>query len=162
MRKRRPNVWKGIAAGAIGGLAASWLMEQFQALLSKAVKPPKDQEQEPATIKAAEAISQAVLHHRLRKREKQTAGEALHYAMGVVTGGVYGALCELYPQVSAGAGTLFGAAVWAAADEVAVPALGLSKPAREYPPSVHAKALASHLVYGVSTDLIRREVRQAL
>ncbi len=30
------DVWKGLAAGLVGGLIASWTMNQFQALLSKA------------------------------------------------------------------------------------------------------------------------------
>ena len=54
---------------------------------------------------------------------------------------------------------MFGTAVWLGADEVAVPAFRLSKPPTEYPVSVHAYAFMSHLVYGVTTDLVRRAVR---
>jgi len=43
-----------------------------------------------------------------------------------------------------------------------VPALGLSKPANEYPVSKHAIALSSHLVYGLMTDFLRRLTRRAL
>lgn len=32
------DVWKGIAAGLIGGLAASWVMNQFQAAWSNAAE----------------------------------------------------------------------------------------------------------------------------
>ena len=46
--------------------------------------------------------------------------------------------------------------MWAIADEMVVPALGLSKPISETEASSHASALASHLVYGVVTDLARR------
>jgi len=56
----------------------------------------------------------------------------------------------------------FGAAVWAIADEGIVPAAGLSKSPTEYPLSIHAYALASHLVYGLTTELVRRTVRKAL
>jgi uncharacterized membrane protein YagU involved in acid resistance len=77
-------------------------------------------------------------------------------------GGVYGALTELSPKVASGAGMPFGAALWLAADEVAVPALGLSKKPTESPAPIHAYALASHLVYGLTTDLVRRVVRRVL
>jgi len=40
--------------------------------------------------------------------------------------------------------------------------MSLSKPARDYPLSTHAYAIASHLVYGVTTEMVRREVRRAL
>lgn len=61
-----------------------------------------------------------------------------------------------------GLGLPFGAAVWFVADEIALPALGLSKKPTDYPAGVHTKALASHLVYGLSTDLVRKGVRRAL
>lgn len=46
--------------------------------------------------------------------------------------------------------------------KVAVPALGLSKKPAEYPAAVHAQALASHLVYGLTTDLVRRGLLRVL
>jgi hypothetical protein len=55
--------------------------------------------------------------------------------------------------------TLYGATLWATADEVAVPALGLSEPASEYPAAIHLQALASHLVYGVATWEAVRAIR---
>src|SRR5207253_8268961 len=36
MRNGDHNLWKGVVAGAAGGLAASWVMNQFQAAWSKA------------------------------------------------------------------------------------------------------------------------------
>jgi putative membrane protein len=50
--------------------------------------------------------------------------------------------------------------VWLGADEIGVPALGLSGPPTQYPLSVHLYALASHLVYGFTTELVRRTLRR--
>ncbi len=115
-----------------------------------------------ATVKAASAISEGVFDHKLTKKEKKVAGPAVHFAFGTATGAFYGALAEVAPLVGVGAGLPFGAIFWLAADEAAVPALGLSKSPTEYPLSTHANALASHLVYGLTTDLVRRAVRHAL
>lgn len=168
------NLWKGLAAGVIGGLAASFVMEQFQALWTKLAEGDKQkqngqqqassssEEEEPANEKAAEAISESVFHHDLTKPEKKTAGEAVHYAMGATSGAIYGAMAEVIPEVAVGEGLPFGAAVWLLADDVVVPALGLSKPPTAYPASRHIYALASHLVYGLTTDLVRRGVRAVL
>lgn len=174
------NVLKGLAAGAIGGLIASWVMEEFQSAWSKvseSLERSEDkgssgaggeqsqgssEEQEPATVKAAEAISESVLGRELERSEKEVSGEIVHYAMGATSGAIYGVMSELVPFVTVGAGLPFGAAVWLVADDVAVPALGLSKSPTEYPLSTHAYALASHLVYGLTTDLVRRAVRSAL
>jgi putative membrane protein len=80
----------------------------------------------------------------------------VHYALGTLLGTAYGAFAERAPVACAGYGAVYGSAVWLAADEFAVPAFGLSKPLRETPASSHVQALAAHLVYGITTDLIRR------
>ncbi len=36
LKRTRPNTWKGVLDGMAGGLVASWTMNQFQALISKA------------------------------------------------------------------------------------------------------------------------------
>jgi putative membrane protein len=154
------KVWVGVAAGVVGGLVASAAMDQFQVLVKKVQKPqnaePPSAEGEPATVRAAEGLVEPVLHRKLTEDEKKVAGPAMHYAMGAVSGGIYGAVAAAFPVAAAGFGSLFGAVLWAIADEVVVPALGLSKSPTEYPPEVHANALASHVVYGISTDLVRR------
>jgi len=71
-------------------------------------------------------------------------------------GTAYGFVAEMQPKVSPAASLPFGMALCAAADEAAVPALGLSDSATLTPARAHAMGLASHLVYGVSTNLIRR------
>jgi len=82
--------------------------------------------------------------------------------MGVTSGAIYGAMAEVVPLATVCEGTGFGAAVWVVADEGIVPALGLSRDSSEYPASIHVYSLASHLVYGVTTELVRRAVRKAL
>jgi len=197
----KANVLKGVVAGLVGGLVASWVMEEFQAAwikISAELSESKAengtnaynqrnesrQEQdadggdssleqqgqgsngsgaeEPATVKAAEAISEGLLGHRLTKSEKKIAGDAVHYAFGTAVGGLYGGLAEVEPEVSAGVGLPFGTVFWLVADETAVPLLGLSKAPTEYPISTHVYALASHLVYGLTADIVRRGVRSVL
>jgi hypothetical protein len=119
-------------------------------------------EQDDATVETAKVISEKVFGHELQESEKEPAGAAVHYTFGTVTGGLYGALAEVSPQVTAGAGLPFGAAFWLIADEVSVPLLGLSKGPTEYPVSTHVYAFASHLVYGVTAEFSRRALRQVL
>ena len=181
--KQDADVLKGLVVGLASGLVASWTMNQFQAAWTRiaegsekshgaqSMQPAEgsngDQgndtaEQDDATVETAKVISRNVFGHELQESEKETAGAAVHYAFGTVTGGLYGALAEVSPQVTMGAGIPFGAAFWLIADEVTVPLLGLSKGPTEYPVSTHAYALASHLVYGVTAELSRRALRQVL
>ena len=186
--RRNSDVWKGLAAGLVGGLVASVVMNQFQKLCGKLMAGEEkshgaqslqqgtpqhgaggmlqergsDDEQDDAAERLANVVSVGVFDHELTRSEKDTAGTALHYAYGVSMGGLYGAAAELAPQVTVGAGALYGAGIWVVADEGVVPALGLSKSATEYPISIHAYALASHLVYGLTTEIVRGAVRRAL
>ena len=155
------DVVKGAFVGIIAGLAATVVMTEYQNLLSamseeEKKKSKNKQEKEPATVKVAEMISEGAFDHKLTKKEKEIAGPAMHFAMGATSGAIYGIASELAPFTTSGAGLPFGAAVWLIADDVAVPALGLSKSPTEYPLSTHAYALSSHLVYGLATDLVRR------
>ena len=178
------DVWKGLAAGLIGGLVASWTMNRFQdvwgALSEDDEKSQGEQssqqgpgdggtgqqqtgeEQDDATVRTASAISEGIFDHELTKGEKKIAGPAVHYAFGTVVGGLYGAAAEITPDVTAGAGLPFGAAFWLVADETALPLLGLSKGPTAYPLSIHVYALASHFVYGLTAEAVRRAVRNAL
>ena len=86
----------------------------------------------------------------------------MHYGMGASSAAIYGVLAEVAPIVTIGDGAGFGTGLWLLADEVAVPAAGLSKPPKEIPLTTHIYALASHLVYGWITETVRRAVRRAL
>jgi len=167
---------KGALAGLVGGLVGSWVMTQFQTVLpaetfkdllgevpeqaeSESEESPEDK---PATVEAADRVSEAVLGHELPPEDEEWAGLVTHYAFGSSSGAAYGLLAEAVPGVTTGGGLAFGAGLWLLADEGAVPALGLSDAPWEHPPSTHLYALTSHLVYGVTAEIIRRAVRAAL
>jgi putative membrane protein len=59
-------------------------------------------------------------------------------------------------------GVGLGGVLFLGADEIAVPAMGLSKKATEAPLSSHVYALVSHIVYGLTTGAVRKAVRAAL
>jgi type IV secretory pathway TrbD component len=162
------DLMKGLLAGVAGGLLASFLMEQFQAawsVASEAMRSSKKRagrKPDPATVKAANVVSEKITGRKLARNYKAIAGEAMHYGMGASSAAVYGVLAEVVPIVTTGNGVGFGTGVWLLADEVAVPAAGLSKPPMEIPLATHLYALASHLIYGSITETVRRAVRRAL
>ncbi|MFY9779608.1 MAG: hypothetical protein WAJ85_03735 [Candidatus Baltobacteraceae bacterium] len=80
---RRPDVVRGFAAGATGGLASA----AFKILSERLVTPQR--EGEPQAALAANWIASALL------------------------GGAYGGLVELLPALAAGRGAVFGLVVWA-------------------------------------------------
>ena len=164
------NILKGILAGAVGGLVASWTMNEFQkawAAAEKQITGGKQSQQgdqgsedaEDATMKTADRISELLQGRHLTKEEKKKAGPVVHYAFGALMGAVYGASVEVNPAANALGGIPFGAILFAAADEVALSALGLSDKPAAYPLSTHLYGLVSHAVYGATTETVRRMVR---
>ena len=173
---------KGILAGMVGGLFASWVMNQFQAGMSKVTRKFGEEEadadrwsgaqghreheraaggeEEASTEKLAVAIAEGVFHTDLEPEEKKSAGSLVHYGYGGLMGALYGWAAESSALTRAGSGALFGAALWFGSDEIGVPMFGLSKGPQEYPISAHASALGAHIVYGVTTELARRALRR--
>jgi hypothetical protein len=171
------DVAKGALAGLAGGLAGTWAMNHFQRWWSQAVQGAEPQsaagrhdardwqelaEGRNANEIAAQTIARRTIGRTLNEQELEVGATMVHFAFGGSMGALYGALWEVSPATRQMGGAAFGTAVWAAADEIAVPLLGLSRPTTEHPPERHAHAFASHIVYGVTTEIVRRTVRAVL
>ncbi len=169
----RKSTGKGIVAGALGGLIGTIVMTQFQSAwssASKAVKDnkenakraerqPSDEEKENATMKLAGKIG-GLAGRQLSHQQKSKFAPLVHYGFGTLQGGLYGlALERARRRGGVLPALIFGASLFAAADELAVPALGLSAKPSKSPLSLHLYGLAAHLVYGLATDVGRRGVR---
>jgi len=162
-----------VVAGAVGGLAAAWVMNQFlagSAKLEERVQKKLHPEQqtpseqsggEDSTVKTAKAISRLV-GHELSEREKKVAGPVVHYAFGASMGALYGLLSEIQPHARIGFGTVFGAALWLAADGFVVPALKLAPKPTETPVKSHVNHIAAHVVYGAATEAVRLGLNAAI
>jgi putative membrane protein len=116
----------------------------------------------PATVKTAEVVASATTGRGLSPSEQDVAGPMMHYGFGVAVGAVYGALAEARPEVTRFGGVPFGLGVWASADEVAVPAAGLSSAPWDRPLRAHSYSMLSHAVYGLTTEAVRKLVRSRL
>jgi uncharacterized membrane protein YagU involved in acid resistance len=161
-------------AGVAGGLVASWVMNEFSTTLgqklSTAVETPAEQrllqqqsDGEDATMKTADKIVETVTGgQHLSHEQREVGGPIVHYSFGALMGGLYGGLAECTDVAKAGFGTTFGAVLFATADLLGVPAAKLGPWPNEYPVSSLANPLATHLVYGATTELVRRTVRQIL
>ena len=170
--------WRGAAAGALGGIVGSAAMVAFNHLLAftgfgdddlghhhqlrRVDAKPNDSDgtiaDEPASRRAASVAAETVAGRRLDEREKDAVGPLFHYGFGAVAGALYGALAARAPQVATGAGVPYGAAVFLTATELALPLAGLARKPTEYPPARHLASLATHLVYGVTLEAVRRRL----
>ncbi len=165
MKDKENNLVKGIIAGAVAGVVATFVMTKYQNVTQDLMNDDKkdsDKKEDPATVKAANMITENVFDHELEKSEKEIAGQTMHYLMGGISGAILGASAEYTDLAKLGGGLPFGTAVWAIADDIVVPALGLSNSPLQTSLSTHAYALSSHWVYGIVSEFVRRAIRNAL
>jgi hypothetical protein len=162
--RKQHVLWRGALAGAIGGLAASGIVQLGQSALSSVRRnghrssPPGNWDESAAqdpTIDVTTAMRQEGVPGGPdpSNRAGRKAGASLRYCvLGSSLGALYGAISELAPVTSCGAGAPFGAAVWAASD------IGSATPGR-IPALRHAQMLGMLVAYGFATDAIRRCIR---
>jgi hypothetical protein len=180
MAEEQKCLGAGLVAGAIGGLVASWVMNVFMEKAGPGIEhfaheldgsaqeqpqqqPHDDAPKEDATMKTADAVVSTVTGGRhLSLEGKQKGGPIVHYAFGALMGAIYGASAEYSSKARAGFGTAFATALFAGADLWAVPTLRLSDSSSDAPVSSLASPFSAHLVYGVTTEGVRRLVRAAI
>ena len=176
--RRIPRPLLGAAAGALGGAAASWAMVAFNHAIGGTENEPHPHDHrrqqaspndtdatisdEPASMQVASAAARMATGRPLDEREKEIGGSLVHYMFGAAMGALYGAAAEYRRDTTALAGLPFGTGVWIAADEVGLPLLGLARKPTDYPLPRHLSAFASHLLFGLTTEVVRRQLRAAV
>lgn len=174
---RKISLLRSILVGTLGGVAGSWFMCELrnrskpsaeragqwpetlspqEGKASYRVFPKRLSLRADTTVTVASLVSETVLGHELSRPEKRLAGPLVHYVFGAGAGALYGALIRKFPTLAKGFGTLYGGLVWLAADEVALPALGVSKSPLEIPVRRQAGMLGLHLAYGFALNRIHR------
>jgi putative membrane protein len=136
-----PRPFIGLMAGIAAGLVASAAMAAFQAA-AEPLLPEGDED--PSTVKAADAVGKAVTGKKVAEPYREASG--------------HGVLTEYRPEASAGFGSAYGIATSTLLDEAAVPALDLGPAPDEAPIESHIYGVAAHLVYGIVLEGVRRLV----
>ena len=144
---------KGLLAGLIGGLVGT----VAKTLAEKLYPPRTHGEPEPSVL-----LAEKLAGHELVGPQREVAVEAIHWGFGALTGAAYGALAEFYPAATAKDGAGFGMALVSLTHESALPAMGLSAQPEEQTTRERTSEMATHVVYGMVTETVRRIVRRVL
>ena len=182
LSRMKSDLLVGAAAGAVGGIAGSTAMVLFNHTLAatgfgrddlgarkqhrhRHGKPNETDgtiSDEPASEQAASKLVEAVGGDPLGDTGKKIGGTLAHHAFGAVAGALYGAAVARTPQVAAGGGAAYGAFVWLSAVEIALPLAGLAKRPTRYRAERHIASLATHLVFGLAVEGVRRSMSRTI
>ena len=141
--------------GAIAGAVATWVMGKVTTVLyeheNKSARRREDDARNGKTAYGVAAGKAAGLFgNELSDEERKRYGKAIHWAIGIGAGSVYGLPRSRNELTSLSGGLLFGTAFWLIMDETVTPVLGLTKGPRAFPWQTHARGLAGHLAFGAA------------
>jgi putative membrane protein len=144
---------KGLLAGLIGGLVAT----AAKTFAEKIYPPRTHGEPEPPVL-----LAERIAGHPLEGAKALAAGEKIHWGFGALTGAAYGALAEYYPVATTKEGAGFGMALTSLTHGTVLPAMGLGADPEHQTVRERTSEMATHVVYGVVTETVRRVVRKML
>jgi putative membrane protein len=153
LQVQEKSLAKGLLAGLIGGLVAT----AAKSIGEKFYPPRTHGEPEPP-----EVLAEKIAGHELSGPAKAIAAETIHWGFGAGVGAAYGALAEYFPAATAKDGASFGIALATLTHEGALPAMGLSAPPEEQTTREHTSEVATHVLFGIVTEMVRRYVRKML
>lgn len=159
------SLFVGAVRGAIAGFVATWLMDQVTTGLASSQSEADKRAEEAAMPDGRSSVGNLVARLEeatgttLDRDRRDLASAAIHYALGVVPGALYGALGGRSSRIGTADGLLYGMALWALNDEFLNAKLGLSGPVDAYPMSTHTRGAVGHAVLGTTTDTVVRLLR---
>jgi len=151
--KRTRSIAKGAIAGLLGGIVAT----AAKSAVEKLYPPRVHGEPEPPAV-----LADKVSGGSLTLRESRAAQETIHWGFGAAAGAAYGALAEYYPPATSKQGASFGMAMVALTHDTTLPILRLAAKPEAQTKREKTSELASHIVYGVVTETVRRIVRRMI
>lgn len=154
------NVFKGAIAGALGVWAMDrldwFLFERQPVQVRQRIQEVRPEGLDPAHVAAGKVAR--LLGKELHPAQPHPAGIAIHYALGIGPGAIYGALRERLPAGRSNQDFLYGAGMglglFLIQDEALNQAMGLSGKQKDYPWQAHARGLAAHLLLGLVTNTV--------
>jgi hypothetical protein len=153
--------------GAAAGAAAAWAMSRFGRAWVRVFHAHEPRglasDARSADDRDAEAVAQAAARHLLRREPSRSeltlAVPLVRYGLGGATGAMYAlALGPRYSGVTAG--TLVGLSLWVCAELSRAPAFGM--PPARWTDSSARESLASHIVYGLTLDVLNRRLSRLI
>ena len=153
--------WKIVAAGVVGGVAATVATNLYQALAAPTLGQG-DSDAEPSNEQAADSAGKLATGQPIPTAYKHAVGNVVHYATGVTLGLGYAAFAERRPWVAAGYGMPFGLAVALVLDDILVPAFGWGPWPTKTTAATHVYGTTTHMVFGTVLESGRRLTLAAL
>lgn len=176
-QRREIHLLAGFAAGVIGGIVATWVVDIYQRGALEVTRRAENavgagpilsarqeghiQERRRAHAETAERLVRSTTGKRLSRSRLRSAALAVHYAIGALAGGVYGIAAEVLPAARRGYGTGYSNLLFLGGSNALLPWLPIGV-RRKFAPMGRDSGLSAPLVYGATLETTRRVIRWLL
>ncbi|HSP12221.1 MAG TPA: DUF1440 domain-containing protein [Salegentibacter sp.] len=152
-----PDTQRALISGILGGLAGTAVKSIVERYL-----PVRKVEQRSAQIKILDDLSTKITGGPISVQNEALAEQLVNFPVGASLGAAYGYGKKDKDQLKITDGVILGASTWFTTHETSLPLLGLEETPMETPIKTQANELFAHVLFGVTTELVRSFVSKKL
>lgn len=151
------NTSRGILAGFVGGLVGTAVKAGVERFLEV-----RKIDQRSAQIKVMDKFSTKLLGSPIKLENEGVVEQLVNLPLGATVGAIYGYGKRDSSDANMVDGAILGATTWASTHETSLPLMGLEKSPDKVPFRTQAHELIAHVIFGVTTEVVRAYVNDTL
>ena len=151
------NATRGLISGLIGGLAGTAVKSTVERFLDV-----RKVDQKSAQMKIIDDLSVKLTGTPVKTDNEGIAEQLVNIPLSVSVGATYGYGKRDEVETNLMDGVLLGATTWASTHETTLPLVGLEKSPEDIPLKTQISELFSHVLFGVTTEIVRSYVNERL
>lgn len=151
------NATRGLISGLIGGLAGTAVKSTVERFLDV-----RKVDQKSAQMKIIDNLSTKITGTPVKTDNEGIAEQLVNIPLGVSVGAAYGYGKRDQTETNLMDGALLGATTWASTHETTLPLVGLEQSPEDIPIRTQISELFSHILFGVTTEIVRSYVNERL
>lgn len=151
------SVARGLISGFLGGLAGVVVKVASERFLEvREIDEKKVQKQ------VVKQFSTRLMGSPIEVDNDQVLDQLVRIPLGASVGAAYGFGKRDHHEINILDGAMLGATTWISTHETTLPILGVQQSQEEVPLRVQANELITHVLYGVTTEVVRSVVNKQL
>ncbi len=151
------NTSRGLLSGFIAGLAGTAVKSLVEEFL-----PVRKIEQKSAQIKILDELATKMTGTPMNIENTALAKQLVNFPVGASVGAAYGYGKKNKEVLNISDGVILGATTWFSTHETSFPLMGLKPSPNEIPLKLQANELFAHVVFGVTTEVVRHMINKRL
>jgi len=148
---------RGLLAGVIGGLAGTAVKSLVEHFLTV-----REVEQRSAQIKIVDDLSTKITGSPISVDNEELAEQLVNFPIGASVGAAYGFGKKDDEEMNIKDGIILGGSTWVSIHETSLPMMGLEPKPSDIPMRMQFNELFAHVLFGITTEVVRSTVLQRL